>query len=130
MNLIFIIRHWAFTLLLGPFIFAIINGLNTNWSSKNLFDFFQIYPLMIFMGLLFSLPTYICISILFTVFKNKKIQPCCAKTILMIIVVIGIFITTGLINGTVWFVLAISYSISSITAGIFLMRYFKNETES
>ncbi|WP_207759863.1 hypothetical protein [Flavobacterium hibernum] len=48
----------------------------------------------------------------------------------MIIVVIGIFITTGLINGTVWFVLAISYSISSITAGIFLMRYFKNETES
>lgn len=85
---------------------------------------------MIFMGLLFSLPTYICIYILFTVFKNKKIQPIYPKAILMIIVVIGIFITTGLINGTVWFDLAISYSISSIAAAIFFMQYFKNETES
>lgn len=130
MNLIFIARHWAFTLLLGPFFFAIINGLNTTWSLKNLFDFFQLYPFMILMGLLFSLPTYICISILFTFFKHKKLQSIYAKTILMIIVVIGIFITTGLINGTVWFDLALSYSIAAIATGIFFIQYYKNETES
>jgi hypothetical protein len=35
--------------------------------------------------------------------------------ILIIIVVSGIFITTALINGTLWYDIAISYSISSIT---------------
>lgn len=130
MSRIFIARHWIFTLICGPIIFAIINGLNANWSSRNFFDFLQLYPLMMLMGLLFSMPTYILYSIMFVVFKNKEIQIIYAKIILIIIVIIGVFITTALINGTVWFDLALSYSISSIFVGLYFMLYFKNETES
>lgn len=129
MSRVFIARHWTFTLLCGPIIFAIINSFYANWSSTNLFDFFQLYPFMILMGLLFSLPTYIFYSIIFAVFKNKKIQPFYAKIILIIIVVIGVFITTALINGIVWFELALSYSISSVIVGLFLMLHFKKEDE-
>jgi Sec-independent protein secretion pathway component TatC len=127
MSQIFIARHWVFTLLCGPIFFAIVNGFNANWRSNDFFDFFQLYPFMILMGLLFSLPTYI---ILFTVFRNIKLQTIYAKTILIITVVIGIFITTALINGTVWLDLALFYSISSIIVGLFFSLYFKNETES
>lgn len=130
MNWTFTGRHWAFTLLFGPFIFALINGFNTNWSSNNYFDFFQLYPLTILIGLLFSLPTYVFYIVLFTFFKNQKIKTINEKAALIIIVIIGIFITTALINGTVWLDLAISYSISSIITGLFFTQYFKDQEES
>ncbi|WP_291150483.1 hypothetical protein [Flavobacterium sp. UBA7680] len=130
MNWTFTGRHWTFTLLCGPFIFALINGFNTNWSPNNYLDFFQLYPFTIFIGLLFSLPTYSFYIVLFTFFKNKKIKTINEKAALIIIVIIGIFITTSLINGTVWLDLAISYSISSIITGLFFTQYFKDHEES
>ncbi|MBF4517729.1 hypothetical protein IRZ71_15295 [Flavobacterium sp. ANB] len=130
MNWTFTGRHWTFTLLCGPIIFAVINGFDTNWSSNNYFDFFQLYPFMIFIGFLFSLPTYVFYILLLTHFKHKKIKMLNEKIALIIIVMIGVFITTALINGTVWLDLAISYSISSIITGLFFTQYFKDETES
>lgn len=122
------LRHWIFTLLCGPIIFAIINGFTSNWSANNFYGFFQLYPFAIILGLLFSLPTYIFYMLIFLLFKNIKMIY--ERIILVTIVIIGVFITTALINGIVWFDLAISYSISSIIAGIFFTMYFKNETES
>jgi len=82
---------------------------------------------MILIGLLFSVPTYVFYSILFAVFKNKKIQPIYAKMTLIVIVTIGVFITTALINGTVWFDFALSYSISSIIVGLSLSSKYEEE---
>ena len=83
MNKIFIVKHWVFTLLCGPIIFLIVNGFNANWSSNNIFDFFQLYPFMILIGLLFSLPTYIFCSIIFVSFKTKNIKMIYKQTILL-----------------------------------------------
>ena len=127
MNSIFLLRHWIFTLLLGPIIFSIINGYSANWSSRNFSDFFQLYPLMVIMGLLFSLPTYLFYIFITTVLKNKNIKIAYEKTILIIFVISGVFITTALINGTVWLDLAISYSLSTIIATLFFTVYFKND---
>jgi len=124
------LRHWFFTIVCGPIIFAIINGVNYNWSSKNLFDFFQLYPFTILMGLILSMPTYIFYILISFIFRNKNIKMIYERMILITIVIIGIFITTALINGIVWIDLAISYTISSIMAGIFFMMYFTNDTES
>lgn len=127
MNSIFLLRHWIFTLLLGTIIFSIINGYSANWSSRNFSDFFQLYPFMVIIGLLFSLPTYLLYIFITTVLKNKNIKIVHEKTILIIFVISGVFITTALINGTVWFDLAISYSLSSIIATFFFTMYFKND---
>ena len=127
MNSIFLLRHWIFTLLLGPIIFSIINGYSANWSSRNFSDFFQLYPFMVIIGLLFSLPTYLLYIFITTVLKNKNIKIVHEKTILIIFVISGVFITTALINGTVWFDLAISYSLSTIIATFFFTMYFKND---
>jgi hypothetical protein len=124
MNKIFMLRHWLFTLLCGPIIFAIINGFNYNWSSKNLFDFFQLYPFTILVGLILSMPTYIFYILISFIFKNKNIKMIYERIVLVIIVIIGVFITTALINGIIWFDLAISYSISSIISGIFFYNVF------
>lgn len=121
------LRHWIFTLLCGPIMFAIINGFTSNWTTNNLYGFLQVYPFMILIGLLFSVPTYVFYSILFAVFKNKKIQPIYAKMTLIVIVTIGVFITTALINGTVWFDFALSYSISSIIVGLSLSSKYEEE---
>ena len=127
MNSIFLLRHWIFTLLLGTIIFSIINGYSANWSSRNFSDFFQLYPFMVIIGLLFSLPTYLLYIFTTTVLKNKNIKIVHEKTILIIFVISGVFITTALINGTVWFDLAISYSLSTIIATFFFTMYFKND---
>ena len=127
MNSIFLLRHWIFTLLLGTIIFSIINGYIANWSSRNFSDFFQLYPFMVIIGLLLSLPTYLLYIFTTTVLKNKNIKIVHEKTILIIFVISGVFITTALINGTVWFDLAISYSLSTIIATFFFTMYFKND---
>ncbi|SHM22596.1 hypothetical protein [Flavobacterium chilense] len=127
MNAIFLLRHWIFTLLLGTIIFSIINGYSANWSSRNFSDFFQLYPFMVIIGLLLSLPTYLLYIFITTVLKNKNIKIVHEKTILIIFVISGVFITTALINGTVWFDLAISYSLSTIIATFFFTMHFKND---
>jgi biotin transporter BioY len=82
---------------------------------------------MVIIGLLFSLPTYLFYIFITTVLKNKNIKIAYEKTILIIFVISGVFITTALINGTVWFDLAISYSLSTIIATLFFTMYFKND---
>lgn len=90
MNKIFMLRHCFFTLLCGPIIFAIINGYNYNWSSKNLSDFFQLYPFTILLGLILSLPTYIFYILISFLFKNKNIKMTYERIILVTIVIIGV----------------------------------------
>ncbi|MFH7004420.1 hypothetical protein [Flavobacterium bizetiae] len=82
---------------------------------------------MAIIGLVFSLPTYFLYIFITTVLKNKNIKIVHEKTILIIFVMSGVFITTAFINGTVWFDLAISYSLSTIIATFFFTMYFKND---
>jgi hypothetical protein len=84
---------------------------------------------MVFLGLLSSLPTYIFYFFILFIFKNKNVKMIYKRLILVTIVIIGVFITTALINGIVWLDIAISYSIASIIVGIFFTVYFKNDEE-
>lgn len=121
----FVICHWVLTLLCGPIFFSIVKPLNDS-NGVSFFSLLEIYLIMLFMGLIFSLPTYIFYSFVFDVIKNKSIKIIYGKIILIIIVVTGIFITTALIDGTWWFDIAISYSIACIITGLFLNLKFED----
>jgi hypothetical protein len=123
----FVICHWVLTLLCGPIFFSIVKPLNDS-NGVSFFSLLEIYPMMLLMGLIFSLPTYIFYSFVFDLIKNKSIKIIYGKIILIIIVVTGIFITTALIDGTWWFDIAISYSIACIITWLFLNLKFEDNT--
>lgn len=124
----FVIWHWVLTLLCGPIFFSIVKSLNDS-NGGSFFSLLEIYPIMLFMGLAFSLPTYIFYSFVFNAIKNKSIKMIYRKMILIITVVTGIFITAALINGTWWFDIAISYSIASIITWLFFNMKFEDNTD-
>lgn len=128
MNWIYIGGHWILTLLLGPIIFIIKNALS-NLSHHNIFGFLELYPVMLIMGFAFSIPTYILFSLIFVLIQDKNIKTIYVKIFFIMTVVIGIWITTALISGTLWFDIAISYSISTIIIGLFFKPDFKLSTQ-
>ncbi|PXY43964.1 hypothetical protein DMB68_16100 [Flavobacterium hydrophilum] len=119
MNWTFIGGHWILTLLCGPIIFILKNAVS-NLSDHNIFGFIELYPIMLIMGFAFSIPTYLLFSLIFVVLKNQNIRTIYTKIFFILIVVIGIWITTALISGTLWSDIAISYSITAVITGIFL----------
>jgi Sec-independent protein secretion pathway component TatC len=80
----------------------------------------ELYFLMLFFGLVFSIPTYILYSFVFSFLKDKKIKTTNVKVILISIFVIGTFTTTAIIDGSSSFTIALSYSIVTAITGLIL----------
>lgn len=123
----FAIKHYFLTILFGPLIF-IIKSCIYDFSLLNLFDIAQLYFITLFMGLIFSIPTYIIYNFAFFIIKNKDINNFYSKFILTLIIVFGIWLTTAIISGTIWYEIAISYSIPPIIMVLFFKSDFKETT--
>jgi len=63
-------------------------------------------------------------------FSKKDLPLLFTKCILILIAVTGIFITSSLMRGFMWFDIALSYSISSILTGLFFKLNFKSKEEN
>ncbi len=119
MNRTFIFGHWILTLLCGPIILT-LKSYVPNSTTKNVLGFIEIYPLMVIIGLVFSIPTYLFFILFFELIKYKNIKPIYIKSFFISTVVIGIWVTTNILSGTLWSDIAISYSLVAITLGLFL----------
>ena len=126
MNRNYILGHWILTLLSGPFILILINQLS-NSSFGNVLGFFQIYPLMVIIGFMFSIPTYLLLIFIFICIEEKSIKNIYTKIFFILTVVIGIWATTAIIGGTISDNIAISYTIGAIIIGFFFKSKLKYE---
>ncbi|TPG39984.1 hypothetical protein EAH81_11835 [Flavobacterium pectinovorum] len=124
MTRIYIMGHWILTLLSGPLI-LILKKYLLDFDTRNTIEFLEIYPIMIIMGFMFSIPTYLFCILIFNSIEDKNIKINYAKISFILIIIIGIWITTFIISGTLWFDIAVSYSISAITIGFFFKSDFK-----
>lgn len=128
MNRMYILGHWILTLLSGPLILILRNHLS-NSSFRNVLSFFEIYPLMIIMGFMFSIPTYLLLIFIFIFIEEKSIKNIYTKIFFILTVVIGIWATTAIIGGILWDDIAISYTVSAIIIGFFFKSKLQDEEE-
>ena len=128
-NWIFLFKHWIFTLLLGPIISLLLMYI-TELHPNKIVSLAEVFPIAFLFSLFFSIPTYIIYAIVYYYFSNKELPILFTKSILIFIAVSGIFITSSLMKGFMWFDIALSYSISSILTGLFFKLNFKSEEEN
>ncbi|MCV9927322.1 hypothetical protein OIU83_06650 [Flavobacterium sp. LS1R49] len=124
----YMLKHWVFTLILGPIISQIIAFIPVFYPSQAI-GLLEIFPIVFIASLIFSIPTYIIYAFVYNYLTNEISSIPYSKTILISIPVIGVFITTAFIDGTLWYFIAFSYSISSIITGLFFNLNFKNNTD-
>ena len=127
-NFDYLFRHWIFTLLLGPILFQSIIAIN-DLPNCQISSLLPMYPIAIIVGFAISIPTCIIYAFVYNYLSNRSIAVLYKKAILISIPVIGIFITMALIKGTIWFQVALSYSITSIIVGLFFRLNFRSEEE-
>lgn len=128
MNRTYILGHWILTLLSGPLILILKNQLSDS-SFGSVLSFCEIYPLMIIMGLMFSIPTYLFLIFIFIFIEERSIKSIYKKIFFILTVVVGIWTTTAIIGGTLSDGIAISYTICAIIIGLFFKSKLKDEEE-
>lgn len=126
---IFLFKHWIFTLLLGPVISQLLLYVTVLHPNK-IVSLLEVFPLAFIFSLIFSIPTYIIYTFVYIYFSKKDLPVLLSKFILISIAVSGIFITSYLIKGYMWLDIALSYSISSITTGLFFKLNFRDDQEN
>jgi membrane protein YdbS with pleckstrin-like domain len=126
---IFLFKHWFFTLLIGPIISQLLMYITVLHPNK-IVSLLEVFPIALIFSLFFSIPTYVIYAFVYYYFSKKDFPFLFAKCILILIAVTGIFITSSLMRGFMWFDIAISYSVSSILIGLFFKLNFKSEEEN
>lgn len=122
----YLFKHWIFTLLLGPVISQIIAFISLFYPNQAI-GLLEFFPVVFIISLIFSIPTYIVYAYVYNYFSRKDLPILYSKTILNSIPIIGVFITTAFIGGTLSYFIAVSYSISSIICGLIFNLKFKEE---
>jgi hypothetical protein len=115
----YIIGHWALTILLTPFMSQAIDFFFGE-NPHQVVALLEVYPVSLFFSIVFSLPTFLIYLICFYFLSKQEVTLVIAKLILIIISVLGIFITQTIIKGTMSNDITIAYSISSIIVGLAL----------
>lgn len=121
-------KNAIFTLLLGPVISQIITFLPV-FHAIHLLSLLGMFPIVFIASLIFSIPTYIVYAFVYNYLFTKDLSILYSKTILISIPIIGVFITTAFIGGTLWYFIAVSYSISSLVSGLLFNLDFRIEEE-
>jgi len=113
----YVFKHWGSTLLLGTTILTLVSGFKFLSPSEigNVLAWFTIY--LIF-SIIYSIPTLIIYLLVFYRLINRNIDSKWIKFILISITIIGITLTTLLIDFSSLKNLTIYYSISSVVTGI------------
>jgi len=119
LNWNFVIGHWVFTLLFAPFIAQAIEYIFGK-KPHQIADLLELYPITLLFSIFFSLPTVIIYLIIFLLLSRLKVKSILAKSVLIAISVIGIYITQMQVGGSMTWEIITSFSVSSIIIGLFL----------
>ena len=80
----------------------------------------EVYPITLLFSIAFSLPTFLIYLTCFYFLSKQDINFIVAKLILIVISVLGIFITQTIIKGSMSNDIIIAYSVTSIIVGLVL----------
>ena len=119
LNWNFVIGHWVFTLLFAPFIAQAIEYIFCK-KPHQIAGLVELYPITLLFSIFFSLPTVLIYLIIFLLLSRSKVKSILAKSVLISISVIGIYITQMQIGGSMTWEIITSFSVSSIIIGLFL----------
>ena len=125
----YLFKHWIFSLLLGSVISQIIAFISVFYHSQAI-GLLEFFPIVFIISLIFSIPTYIVYAFVYNYLSTKDLPILYSKTILNSIPIIGVFITTAFIGGTLSYFIAVSYSISTIIIGVIFNLNFQEEEEN
>lgn len=115
----YVFKHWGSTLLLGTTILTLVSGFKFLSPSEigNALAWFTIY--LIF-SIIYSIPTLIVYLLVVYLLVGKNIDSRWIKFILIFVTIVGITLTSSLIDSDLLMNLSIYYSLSSVVMGIFL----------
>ena len=123
----YIIGHWALTLLIAPFTSQAIEYIyGTN--PHQVVGLLEAYPITVLFSIAFSLPTFLIYLAFFYFLSKQDVNFAVSKFILIIISVLGIFITQTIIKGSMSRDIIIAYSVTSIIVGL-VLRLKKAKTK-
>jgi hypothetical protein len=115
----YVIGHWALTLLIAPFTSQAIDYFyGTN--PHQVVGLLEVYPISLLFSIAFSLPTFLIYLTCFYFLSKRNVNLVVAKLMLIVISVLGIFITQTIIKGSMSNDIIIAYSITSIIVGLIL----------
>ena len=124
----YVIGHWALTLLIAPFTSQAIDYFyGTN--PHQVVGLLEVYPMTVLFSIAFSLPTFLIYLACFYFLSKHDVNFAVSKFILIVISVLGIFITQTIIKGSMSRDIIIAYSVTSIVVGL-VMRLKDAKTKS
>lgn len=107
-------KHWASTILMAPFLLLLYSMFPSGIDASD-------FSLLFFLSLLFapgfSAPTFFAHYLLLRWLIQKKAAVIPAKCMLIGLTLIGIFITTRLVGGTLTLQFAYAYAVSAVITG-------------
>lgn len=115
----FVITHWAFTLLLAPFVSQAIQYF---WGTNphEVVGLLEVYPVTLLFSAAFSFPTFLIYVICFRFLSRQPVNSVLAKFILITVSVLGIFVTQTIIKGSMTQDIIMAYSTTTIMVGLVL----------
>lgn len=117
MNYSFLFKHWGTTLLLGPLASLIINRLFV-LNPHQVVSLFEFYPITLLFSLILSIPTYIIYGLVYYQLGIHQVKTRDSKVILIMVSTLGVVLTTAILSGSMSEDIALSYSVSTIIAGL------------
>ncbi len=115
----YVIGHWIITLLLAPFTSQAILYIFGK-SPHQIVGLLEVYPITFLFSLVFSIPTFVIYLLTFYFLSKHNVKLTIAKTILIAISVLGVFITILIIQGIRSLDIAFAYSITCLVVGLLL----------
>jgi Na+/alanine symporter len=115
----FVIGHWGLTLLLAP---LTSQAFQSFWGTNphQVVGLLEVYPITLLFSFAFSLPTFLVYLTCFYFLSRQDINFVISKVILIVVSVLGIYITQTIIKGTMSQDIIIAYSVTAIIVGLIL----------
>ncbi len=111
------IGHWVLTLLIAPFTSQAIEYIyGTN--PHQVVGLLEVYPITLLFSIAFSLPTFLIYLVCFYFLSKQDVNFAVSKFILIVISVLGIFITQTIIEGSMSRDIIIAYSVTAFIVGL------------
>jgi hypothetical protein len=115
----YVIGHWVLTLLIAPFTSQAIEYIyGTN--PHQVVGLLEVYPITVLFSIAFSLPTFLIYLACFYFLSKQDVNFAVSKFILIVISVLGIFITQTIIEGSMSRDIIIAYSVTAFIVGLTL----------
>ena len=115
----YVIGHWALTLLIAPFTSQAIQYIYGP-NPHQIVGLLEVYPIALLFSIAFSLPTFLIYLTCFFFLLKQEVKWTISKLVLIMVSVIGIYITMTIIKGSMSQDITAAYSVTAFIVGLLL----------